>query len=495
MTQLIDPGPLSATLYGEVALLEGDRSEIGSGAYGKVCMAVCNEMPVAAKLIHTDLFRYNIPSNQDKIEKFQKECDLMARIRHPCIVQFLTRLVHPETGQAVLVMELMDHSLTTYLEKATNVLPCYNQVNICHDVSHALSFLHLNGLIHRNLTGMNVLVIADGSRAKIADFRIVEMMENINPQLKHHTTQCCTYMPPEVFKSPEAYNEKLDVFSFGVVALQTITRQYPNGENRDSDIKSVKKDNPLLPIALSCLKDRDFQRPTTQQVCQSIAKIKDQPRYKMSRQKVIGRADEIERLKQKLEDVWKDKVKIQNDQICSSCQSKANRSPVTPVSNGHNGHNGHITPDFESSSSTNGSIARSDYLDFEVRNDDEAAISKMNLTAAPPTSWYHGKISRQTASVRLEAHKQPGAFLVRESGSEPGNLVLSFLDREERVFHYMINYKDGQYNTAGQTSNWFSTLEELIGYYTKYSTVKKNQHLDKPVPPPEAVPLPRSSSN
>ena len=99
--------------------------------------------------------------------------------------------------------------------------------------------------------------------------------------------------------------------------------------------------------------------------------------------------------------------------------------------------------------------------------------------------WYHGKISRQTASVRLEAHKQPGAFLVRESGSEPGNLVLSFLDREERVFHYMINYKDGQYNTAGQTSNWFSTLEELIGYYTKYSTVKKNQHLDKPVPPPE----------
>ena len=438
MTQLIDPGPLSATLYGEVALLEGDRSEIGSGAYGKVCMAVCNEMPVAAKLIHTDLFRYNIPSNQDKIEKFQKECDLMARIRHPCIVQFLTRLVHPETGQAVLVMELMDHSLTTYLEKATNVLPCYNQVNICHDVSHALSFLHLNGLIHRNLTGMNVLVIADGSRAKIADFRIVEMMENINPQLKHHTTQCCTYMPPEVFKSPEAYNEKLDVFSFGVVALQTITRQYPNGENRDSDIKSVKKDNPLLPIALSCLKDRDFQRPTTQQVCQSIAKIKDQPRYKMSRQKVIGRADEIERLKQKLEDVWKDKVKIQNDQICSSCQSKANRSPVTPVSNGHNGHNGHITPDFgkfvsrisvpvkivdtlscdntvvvfsivcayvrvsllriyncththththtESSSSTNGSIARSDYLDFEVRNDDEAAISKMNLTAAPPTS-------------------------------------------------------------------------------------------------------------
>ncbi len=87
--------------------------------------------------------------------------------------------------------------------------------------------------------------------------------------------------------------------------------------------------------------------------------------------------------------------------------------------------------------------------------------------------------------MRLQGMAKPGAYLVRRSESEPGCFVLSFLDRQLRVFNYKISCRNGQYNASGQSKKWFTSLENLIGYYTRYSTVKQNQHLDVPVAPPE----------
>lgn len=99
--------------------------------------------------------------------------------------------------------------------------------------------------------------------------------------------------------------------------------------------------------------------------------------------------------------------------------------------------------------------------------------------------WYHGSIKRDVACMRLQAMSKPGAYLIRKSESEPGNYVLSFLDKQLRVFNYKISCRNGQYNVSGQSQKWFSSLQALIGYYTRFSTVKQNQHLDVPVAPPE----------
>lgn len=101
-----------------------------------------------------------------------------------------------------------------------------------------------------------------------------------------------------------------------------------------------------------------------------------------------------------------------------------------------------------------------------------------------PHRWYHGNISRDTACRRLQAVLKPGAYLVRKSESDPGSFVLSFIDKELRVFNYKISCCKGQYNISSQSKRWFSSLQNLIGYYTRYSTVKQNQHLVMPVAPP-----------
>ena len=97
--------------------------------------------------------------------------------------------------------------------------------------------------------------------------------------------------------------------------------------------------------------------------------------------------------------------------------------------------------------------------------------------------WYHGAIDRVTACQRLERVGKPGSYLVRE-GSER-NLVLSFLDRDNRFHHFMIVRKAGRYNIGGNI--WFSSLSKLLGFHSKYSSVveRHSERLDVCVPPPQ----------
>lgn len=98
--------------------------------------------------------------------------------------------------------------------------------------------------------------------------------------------------------------------------------------------------------------------------------------------------------------------------------------------------------------------------------------------------WYHGPISRATACQHLEAVGSPGTYLIRESSSEPGSLVLSFLDSSQRVHHFrIIKSIQGQYNIGGNI--WFPSLAKLVGFHTKCSSVmeKVSERLDIPVAP------------
>ena len=121
-------------------------------------------------------------------------------------------------------MELCDESLTVFLERSPGPLSYHIQVNICHDIALALVYLHSNGLIHRDLTGNNVLMIAE-PRAKITDFG----MSKVNPRMTA-LTLCpgnVLYMSPEALDEAKSYTAKLDIFSFGVIVIQILTMLFP----------------------------------------------------------------------------------------------------------------------------------------------------------------------------------------------------------------------------------------------------------------------------
>ena len=292
--------------YQRVELLKTES--LGIGSYGAVCKAMCDDLPCAAKILHPALFQFTAPGTTSVMRKFEQECRLLSAIKHPHIVQYLGTYHDPESRLPVLLMELMDESLTRFLERSCTPLPYHTEVNLCHDIALALSYLHSNGIVHRDLSSNNVLLIA-GSRAKVTDFGMVKLYD-VNHSTAHLTplTLCpgtMAYMSPEALGEPPIYTDKLDSFSFGVLGVQIMTRQFPDPgdrfkimeindprvpsgtvkvdipeiERRRSHIDLIDPAHPLLPVALDCLKNRDRERPSCHELCGRMSTLKASPKY------------------------------------------------------------------------------------------------------------------------------------------------------------------------------------------------------------------------
>ena len=215
--------PTRELSYGSVQIY--DKEVLGVGSYGKVCKAKCGQLPCAAKLLHDTFFQDNDSGTRNLVTQFLQECQFLSTIKHPNIVQYLGTAADPQSRRPVLLVELMDESLTRFLESLTGPLPYQSQLNICHDVALALAYLHSNAIIHRDLSSNNVLLIGEGSRAKVTDFGMSKLM-NMNPYITPRPlTQAPgtpAYMPPEALISPPRYSSKLDCFSHGRLVLMDV---------------------------------------------------------------------------------------------------------------------------------------------------------------------------------------------------------------------------------------------------------------------------------
>ena len=272
------------------------RSEtLGIGSYGKVCKAKCDNLVCAAKILHPTFFGTDDPR---ALERFKQECEFLRSITHPNIVQCLGTFQDAGGSQPlpVLLLELMDESLTHFLDRSKEPLSYFTEVTISHDVALALAFLHSNGYIHRDLSSNNILLIA-GSRAKVADFGM--------HQLSHATFQgAVVYIPPEALREPPRYTDKIDTFSFGVVLVQILTRLFPNPgpprevidevterivletKRRENHIGLVDHKHPMLAMSLDCLRDVASDRPTASTLCDRLDDLKKSALYKVAEKRV-----------------------------------------------------------------------------------------------------------------------------------------------------------------------------------------------------------------
>ena len=301
--------------FRNVQLLKNET--LGTGSYGLVCKAKCDQLICAAKLIFSVLFQIQAPEpgkeHRQPFHRFEQECQFLSQVNHPNIVQYLGTYRDPETNAPVLLMELMDESLTHFLESSPGDIPYHIQVKLSQDIAQALAFLHTNGIIHRDLSSNNVLLIA-GSRAKVSDFGMSKFAD-INVTRLATLTQCPgtpAFMSPEALDEPPLYTEKLDNFSFGVILIQVMTQKFPKPrerfekkqfsdsqhplrkinakvlipevERRQAHISLIEPTHPLLPIALECLNDEADERPSSQQLCQSLDALKTTLNFEQSQQ-------------------------------------------------------------------------------------------------------------------------------------------------------------------------------------------------------------------
>ena len=275
---------------------------LGSGAYGVVLEARIPGAACAVKKMHEVLSREEqgwvspqmVERNRDR---FVRECELMSRLRHPNIVQFLgvCFLDLPGSDTPALVTEIMLTDLYKLLMPAEENLckpyiPLGLKYSILRDVARGLFFLHSQSppVIHRDLTATNVL-LNSAMVAKIADLGVARLMPTTRVPMTKGPPGKPAYMPPETQGS--AYNESVDVFSFAVLTLFTLTQTFPEplptkyidkGESKSRTevqrriniLEQIRNDcenqKDLVDTVEMCLDDVPSQRPQIQMVLELL---------------------------------------------------------------------------------------------------------------------------------------------------------------------------------------------------------------------------------
>ena len=277
------------------------NKELGRGAYGKVFIVNHVGLPCAAKQIHS-LLLDGVSAEDKKAIKdcFIRECYHSSLIRHPNIVQFMGVYYTERSDLPIMVMELMDTSLTSFIENNQSKIAVETKLSILHDVSLGLSHLHARrpAVIHRDLSSNNVLLSKGHFVAKISDLGMAKMIRADSKQTKSRLTTApgtLHFMPPEALDEEDpAYGTPVDVFSFGGVALHLFSEEWPTpGAQKKRDPTTNKlvalseaqrrqryldtmtvEGATLKEMVMKCLDDDPDQRPPIQEVSQWIKSLK-----------------------------------------------------------------------------------------------------------------------------------------------------------------------------------------------------------------------------
>jgi tetratricopeptide (TPR) repeat protein len=225
-------------------------------------------------------------SHHQAIDRFRREAQALARIRHPHVVP--VHEVGEEGGLHYYVMDLVDgRSLEDVL--AAGRLPCERAAEIARQIAEALAAAHAQGVIHRDVKPANVLLADDRDHVMLVDFGIA--MSELAPTLTGTGDLLGTlhYMAPEQARG-EAYlaDARTDVWGAGVTLYEMITGARPFDGELAIDVRSAVLDRePVAPrrhradcprdletIALRCLdKDPERRYPSARALADDLAHL------------------------------------------------------------------------------------------------------------------------------------------------------------------------------------------------------------------------------
>ena len=293
------------------------------------------------------------------VTDFVEECKLMSQLRHPHIVQFLGVAYLPGSPIPVLLMEKLQTSLDNFLETSPNI-PLDVKVHLLTGTAQGVVYLHSRTppISHRDLTARNIL-IDSGLAAKIADLGVARMV-NIQPGQLAATMTAGPgnnlYMPPETVQEEGAtrYNTAIDIFSFGVVSLFTLTQTFPKDlkpstyhdprtrrivgrseiERREHYIQLMQADlgetHPLVKLTMDCLEYLPEDRPSAVEVLGRLKEVgRTVPRNCTETkleliQQIVQRDDLITRNEEEIrgKEVLIQQIQVEHQRQLTECQAQ-----------------------------------------------------------------------------------------------------------------------------------------------------------------------------
>uniref|UniRef100_A0A6U6AEJ5 non-specific serine/threonine protein kinase n=2 Tax=Guillardia theta TaxID=55529 RepID=A0A6U6AEJ5_GUITH len=155
---------------------------------------------------------------QTNIPALENEIAMMALSKHPNITECIQTFLWER--ELWIMMEAVEGGALCDL--ITNF--CLEEdivAYLCREVALALSFLHTRSRIHRDIKSDNILIGLDGS-VKLADFGYcVQLTEEAGR--RNSLVGTPYWMAPELIRT-QYYNEKVDIWSLGIMAIEAVDR-------------------------------------------------------------------------------------------------------------------------------------------------------------------------------------------------------------------------------------------------------------------------------
>lgn len=231
-----------------------------------------DEIEVAVKV----LFRRAL--TQPELESFRREIFALSSLSHPYLIKFYG---YTEDPPFYIVTEYMSNgSVFQVLRSQPDKLTPTKRSLIAIDVARGLEFLHQKNVIHRDMKSLNVLLDSK-YRAKICDFGMVRLNSS-DDSPKTGLIGTAHWMAPEVLMSSPTYDNKVDVYSFGIFLWELLTGDMPYKDQKPHEIVSIVMDGgrPPMPsrvpeklseLICKCWAQDPSERPTMTSIIFSLS--------------------------------------------------------------------------------------------------------------------------------------------------------------------------------------------------------------------------------
>ena len=193
------------------------------------------------------VIRMELGAGSDFKERFQREAQAVAGLRHPNIVRMQDFGIHD--GLYYMVMEFIaGRDLKAELTQRGPIRPLTEVADIVVQVASALTYAHERNLVHRDVKPANMMRTSDG-QIILTDFGIAKMLTTDEPITQTGVgIGTPAYMSPEQAQGLPTVGPPTDIYSLGVVLYQLLSGRVPYSADTPMAVALKVLNEPLPPL-------------------------------------------------------------------------------------------------------------------------------------------------------------------------------------------------------------------------------------------------------